>query len=312
MQTGSAHFANGAYWYNVDRLSFGFSDQESIYLNEADVTCTPYFDGCDNCDACQCENKLSWHLTGGSGGWRAGCTLWLNDDATWRKVVYLLDRPETCPPGSYCPSGLESALPCPVTAFCERNAVSPEPCPRGSYCPTMGMAAPEPCPAGSFCPDEGMWAPAACSPGFHCSTTGLSEQTPCDPGTYAYMQGALPPPIPAIAPAHPLTFCRAGSVECSACRSCGAGHYRARCGGRSAGKCFKCGSCKAGHFRARCGGQSAGTCYRCQSCPAGKYRVKCGDGSSGAGDCVPCRTCSEGKVLEGCGGASRGTCVAAQ
>ncbi len=163
----SAYYANGAYWYNVASVSFGFSYQPYINLNSADISCSSVLgcnigvvvggdagDGGDggfsDCGPCSCENKLSWMW--GYGGWRSGCTEFLNDNTVWRKVVYKLGGSGFCPLGRYCPSGAsESNLPCPVGAYCnelETGLTAPKPCDRGAYCPTTGMTIPTACPAG--------------------------------------------------------------------------------------------------------------------------------------------------------------------
>jgi hypothetical protein len=70
---------NGAYWHYVPDRGFGFSGDEQIYLNYADI------------EDYNCNNRLSWHLDRqGWGGWRAGCNT-LVEDATWRKLIYACD-----------------------------------------------------------------------------------------------------------------------------------------------------------------------------------------------------------------------------
>jgi len=291
-----AYYANGAYWYNLNTSSksFGFSDVSAVNLQPSDAMCSGYGGNGQGAGTgpCQgsCENKLSWHV--GYGGWRAGCTDFLNENTVWRKVVYILvSGGSFCPLGSYCPSGSDSALPCPVGTYCDESGLTaPKPCDRGAYCPIRGMSSPRPCPVGNVCPHTGMSAPMPCSPGSFCPTRGLSNSTLCTAGTFSSM---------------------AGASSCYPCRSCSAEHYRAQCGGRKAGTCFKCDTCSAGYFRVSCGGTAAvtspGDCFKCPSCPAGKFRMGCRDSSPG--DCVPCRTCPAGKALQGCGGASSGTCI---
>ncbi len=73
---------NGAFWYYVPGKSIGFSNSSGIYLESADKG------GGENST---CDLRLSWHLDMGVGGWRAGCETGLNDDATWRKIIYSCD-----------------------------------------------------------------------------------------------------------------------------------------------------------------------------------------------------------------------------
>jgi hypothetical protein len=67
---------NNVYWYAEDRKSNGFSENDVVQLNSADVS---NHDGCDF--------RLSWHLGQPSGGYRSGCTKGLNGNPTWRKIV---------------------------------------------------------------------------------------------------------------------------------------------------------------------------------------------------------------------------------
>ena len=68
----------GAYWYRYTSHSFGFASSSSVNLDNCD-----YGEG-DN----DCASRLCWHLDISDGGWRAGCTTELNDDPTWRKMIY--------------------------------------------------------------------------------------------------------------------------------------------------------------------------------------------------------------------------------
>eukprot|EP01036_Dinobryon_divergens_P039147 gene39147-51535_t len=70
--TASGPF-NGVYWYRNPLFSFGFADSESISLSPA--------------DAIPGDSRLSWHLTGVDGGYRAGNIMSLNVDNTWQKNI---------------------------------------------------------------------------------------------------------------------------------------------------------------------------------------------------------------------------------
>ncbi len=70
---------NGAYWYYFPGKSFGFASLPAVDLNTADTTASA---------SSGCEYRLSWHLENYYGGYRAGCTLNLNTDTTWRKIIY--------------------------------------------------------------------------------------------------------------------------------------------------------------------------------------------------------------------------------
>ena len=86
--TTATYDLGGAYWYFYPSYSFGFADVSSVTLNECDVASSPY-----------CTSRLCWHMDLGVGGYRAGCTLGLNGDATWRKVVYTGSKMFSCYPG---------------------------------------------------------------------------------------------------------------------------------------------------------------------------------------------------------------------
>ena len=78
----------GAYWYNNPQLSFGFAASSVVNLFSCDYGQGPG----------DCESRLCWHLNNNGGGFRAGCTIFL-DDPTWRKVIYLGNETYSCLPG---------------------------------------------------------------------------------------------------------------------------------------------------------------------------------------------------------------------
>ena len=77
--TSTAYYdPGGAYWYRYPSNSFGFASSSSVNLDTCD-----YGEGADDC-----AHRLCWHLDQSDGGWRAGCATELNNDPTWRKVIY--------------------------------------------------------------------------------------------------------------------------------------------------------------------------------------------------------------------------------
>jgi hypothetical protein len=71
---------NGAFWYFLRGIGFGFADTAEIGLDKAEAR--------NNLMAC--DKSVSWHLDIGVGGWRAGCqtqTVLLSDEG-WRKTIY--------------------------------------------------------------------------------------------------------------------------------------------------------------------------------------------------------------------------------
>ena len=80
--TLSAYYDSlGAYWYDYPGKSFGFADNSSVFLTS-----------CDNVDS-GCASRLCWHLDQNAGGYRAGCTMGLNFDNTWTKIIYVYNGP---------------------------------------------------------------------------------------------------------------------------------------------------------------------------------------------------------------------------
>ena len=79
----------GAYWYNQEN-SFGFADKSTINLL---VSCD---EGAQSPD---CLSRLCWNINDPTGGYRAGCTVNLNFDPNWRKVMYTANTIYQCKPG---------------------------------------------------------------------------------------------------------------------------------------------------------------------------------------------------------------------
>ncbi|KAL5505796.1 hypothetical protein EMCRGX_G007301 [Ephydatia muelleri] len=77
----------GAYWYRYPGRSFGFASSSSVNLNSCDYNIP------------DCSHRLCFHLDQNVGGYRAGCTVGLNGDSTWRKVIYKGNYLNSCSPG---------------------------------------------------------------------------------------------------------------------------------------------------------------------------------------------------------------------
>ena len=60
---------NGTYFYFTANNSIGFAPNSTINQFEADS------ENLSPCDAGNGDLRLSWHITGGAGGYRAGCTI---------------------------------------------------------------------------------------------------------------------------------------------------------------------------------------------------------------------------------------------
>ena len=80
---------NGAYWYFKNKYSFGFSPNDKIDLNYADIN------DCilnkNQIYECTQNNRLSWHLTNYNGGWRVGNKTGLNNSKDYLKYIFLKD-----------------------------------------------------------------------------------------------------------------------------------------------------------------------------------------------------------------------------
>eukprot|EP00731_Ephydatia_muelleri_P005029 Em0002g1205a len=87
-QTKAVLDAGGAYWYRYPGWSFGFASSSTVNLNSCDY---------NNPD---CASRMCWHLDQNVGGYRAGCTVGLNSDSTWTKVIYSGKNLPTCSPAA--------------------------------------------------------------------------------------------------------------------------------------------------------------------------------------------------------------------
>ena len=96
-QTKAVLDAGGAYWYRRPGWSFGFASSSTVNLNSCDY---------NNPD---CASRMCWHLDQNAGGYRAGCTVGLNSDSNWTKVIYSGKNLPTCSPGkpNYCTTSID-------------------------------------------------------------------------------------------------------------------------------------------------------------------------------------------------------------
>ncbi len=79
----NGHLSNGVYWYNYVGRAFGFAAEQSIDLSPGDVSSS------------DSENRLSWLLDIGLGGYRAG-SVPLSQNIS--KVIYMLLVPSPSEP----------------------------------------------------------------------------------------------------------------------------------------------------------------------------------------------------------------------
>jgi hypothetical protein len=132
------HLYNGVYWYFTDGTSFGFSLNPSVSQSSGDTGSTdPYY-------------RLSWHLDGSSGGYRAGNVLGLNGDTTYSKVIY------NCPAGSTYSTGDTSSSSYTRGVGTAASTTPPSPTPSAlpsstpSALPTSPSGQPTTQPSGQF------------------------------------------------------------------------------------------------------------------------------------------------------------------
>ena len=115
---------NGVYWYYYGGRAVGFASSSSIC-----VGCNYWGDW----SGTDCSSRLSWHLTGG-GGWRSGCTEYLNSATTWRKLIYscpvtALTHCFDCVAGSYGDAaGASACISCPDSSTSRPGSSSASEC----------------------------------------------------------------------------------------------------------------------------------------------------------------------------------------
>ena len=79
-----AHLHNKVFWYFMRKKSFGFSDNEKVYLDEIDIV--------ESIEKRDFEKgKLSWCLTGNFGGWRIGDFIDLDESTDYDKIILYKD-----------------------------------------------------------------------------------------------------------------------------------------------------------------------------------------------------------------------------
>ena len=176
---------------------------------------------------------------------------------------------QTCPPGSYCPDGIQKfncpagsyssivgstvCLSCPAGSFSSTvGSTVCASCPAGSYSSTVGSTVCTSCPAGSFSSTVGSTVCASCPAGSFSSTVGSTVCTSCPAGKFSSTVGSTV-----------CTSCPAGKFSSTTgstvCASCPAGSFSSVMGS------VACASCPAGTFSSTTGSTV------CASCPAGTF-----------------------------------------
>ncbi|CAM4616195.1 unnamed protein product [Lepidochelys kempii] len=167
-----------------------------------------------------------------------------------------------CPPGSYCPKGTESPIPCGAGSLNPHSGkwhlTDCQPCPAGYFCSGLGKTAAEGlCSAGYYCPPGQTSATPLsyrCPRGFSCPA-GSSIPMACEKGTHQAQEGK-----------ESCDICPAGFFCEPSSKSSGIQTPRL---------------CPEGYFCPP--GTSFGTEH---PCPRGTFGPK--TGATGESDCEPC------------------------
>ena len=251
----ASSFSNGVYWYNYEGHSFGFAGSSDINLNQADTSSD------------DCQHRLSWHLDLGIGGYRAGCTLSLNNDnSQFRKVIYVLN--------SDCES---------VIRFGGSGSNMCNQCEFGKYSSKVGATSSSiclDCPAARFASTSGSSSCVTCEAGKFTSYSGSSFCTECAPGTFSISSEANS----SLA----CSSCQVGFFSdlsgLSSCKSCLAGKFASSMGSTL------CSGCPEGKYSSKDSGVSSAVCG---TCAPGTYIYDTLDGHSS------CSTCPSGLFFYG-------------
>jgi hypothetical protein len=208
--TTQAYLSNGVYWYYHNTKSVGFAESSNINIINADIVSVSQ----------NCANRLSWHMDA-RGGYRSGCTLPLDTNSVWRKIMYHCNNAETC---AACPVGTfkeavgnasAAGAGCALLSGCCACGANETtlfagsvhsdacvclpgfaglgcaPCAVGFYKAATSDAACEACPPGATTVFERSVALADCvaAPGFFGDSSSSSFQ-PCAAGSYKPTTGS--------------------------------------------------------------------------------------------------------------------------
>lgn len=216
-----------------------------------------------------------------------------------------------CPPGYYCPDGVDSPIACPKGTFnnYERSTDIQRcsPCPAGTACDVTGISdyKRKYCPPGYYC-ERGTFAPAACPPGTFRPNMGAADEGPasysvtsagggakscfkCVGGYFCQTKATV---VPELCPAG--YYCPEGAI---APKKCEPGYY-CDSGSASMTKCpqgFFCNGGSDKYFKCPFGTYCPEGSPTPTPCPDGYY----GSGSSKNYDIESgCKTCGRGMYSE--------------
>ncbi|MBK7268573.1 MAG: T9SS type A sorting domain-containing protein [Flavobacteriales bacterium] len=223
-----------------------------------------------------------------------------------------------CPPGSYCPDGIDQFA-----------------CPAGYFSVSFGQVVCNACSAGTFSAVTGSIACQSCAAGYYNPTTAATSCLACDAGTFSDVTGSIACQSCAAGYYNPTTAatsclaCAAGTFSdvtgSIACQSCAAGYYNPTTAATSWLACdagtfsavtgsVACQSCAAGYYNPTTAATSCLACdagtfsdvtgsIACQSCAAGYYNpttaatscLACDAGTfSAVTGSIACQSCAAG------------------
>ncbi|MCB0793993.1 MAG: proprotein convertase P-domain-containing protein, partial [Flavobacteriales bacterium] len=179
-----------------------------------------------------------------------------------------------CPPGTYCPDGIQS-LPCAAGFFSALSGqTSCDPCAAGTFNATTGATSCTPCAAGSFSATLASTSCTACAAGTFNPSTGATSCTDCPAGSFSDQTGSVActacpaGSFSAVTAATSCSLCPAGtfsgSTGSTACTDCPAGTFSSTTGNAA------CADCPAGYFNPVTAATS------CLACPAGSSQSNTG------------------------------------
>lgn len=191
---------------------------------------------------------------------------------------------QICPPGTYCPDGID-AIPCSAgTSQSNPGSTSCEPCPAGQFSDVEGSAVCQSCPKGSYQNLIGQTSCLECEAGRYSDIVGAVACQDCQPGTYQSEPGAdhcvnCPPgKFSAISGATECEKCQPGEYQslegATSCVNCPAGKFSNIAGA------IACENCTPGTY------QSLEGADHCVNCPPGSFQ-----GDAGA---IVCELCPVG------------------
>ncbi|MCB9282851.1 MAG: HYR domain-containing protein [Lewinellaceae bacterium] len=126
-------------------------------------------DVCDPCPLAQDESNIpNFDLQS------CGCLPGFYQETTTINGQEVITNCQICPPGTYCPDGVNSYL-----------------CEAGYYNPVYGAIACQACPPGKYQGEEGAWQCVNCPPGTYADVEASTHCATCEPGSNTPYAGSV-------------------------------------------------------------------------------------------------------------------------